>query len=77
MNTVLAALFITGIEPISGRQRMLLIVPLCLSIAVVYKTLRCEDLRRVPLAAVILCGTIVLGMYVVAVGLWALYMIMA
>ncbi len=62
---------------LSGMQRQLLMLPLCLSIAVVYKTTRCDDLRDVPVAALILWGTIVVGMYTVGVGFWALYSITA
>ena len=69
--TVLAA-----VDPIAVPRQMLML-PLCLSIAIVYKTMRCENLREVPLAALILRGTLVLGMYAVGVGLWALFWIMA
>ncbi|UCF33518.1 MAG: hypothetical protein JSV78_14405 [Phycisphaerales bacterium] len=62
--------------PMSGTHHMLLILPLCLSIAIVYKTLRCENLRDIPAAAAILWGTIVVGMYAVGVGLWALFSLM-
>jgi hypothetical protein len=61
---------------LSGTHHILLILPLCLSIAIVYKTLRCENLRDIPAAAAILWGTIVVGMYAVGVGLWALYSLM-
>ena len=61
---------------ISGPQRQLLMLPLCLSIALVYKTTRCENLRDVPVAALVLWITIVLGMYAVGVGLWLLFRIM-
>ncbi len=74
MNGVLAiAVIAVGL---SGLHHQLLMLPLCLSIAVVYKTTRCENLREVPLAALILWGTIVVGMYAVGVGLWALFSIM-
>ncbi|MHC4698011.1 MAG: hypothetical protein ACYTFA_14860 [Planctomycetota bacterium] len=74
MNGVLAiAVIAVGL---SGLDRQLLMLPLCLSIAVVYKTTRCENLRDVPAAALILWGTIVVGMYAVGVGLWALFSIM-
>ena len=61
---------------LSGMQRQLLMLPLCLSIAVVYKTTRCESLRDVPVAALILWGAIVVGMYAVGVGLWILYSVL-
>ena len=74
MTGVLAALFTAAIQ-VTGIPRLLLMLPLCLSIAVVYKTTRCEDLREMPLAALILWGTIVLGMLAVGLGLWILFQI--
>ncbi len=76
MTVVLLNIFITGLD-VSGPFRFLLLLPLCLSIAVVYKTTRCLDLRSVPKASVILFISIVAGMYLVGVGLWALFSIMA
>lgn len=72
MTSALAGLFVTGIELV-GWQRMVLMLPLCLSIAIVYKAIRCENVRDVPAAALGLWITIVLGMYAVGVGLWAVF----
>lgn len=69
MTGALAGLFTTSID-LTGMHHLLLMLPLCLSIAIVYKTTRCEKLRNVPAAALILWGTIVVGMYAVGVGLW-------
>lgn len=66
------ALFTTAAE-LSGSQRLLLMLPLCLSIAVVYKTTRCDDLREVVTSALVLWVTIVSGMAAVGVGLWVLF----
>ena len=74
MTGTLAALFTTGVY-LTGLQRFVLMLPLCLSIAVVYKTTRCEKLRDVPAAALILWMTIVAGMYAVGLGLWAVFTI--
>lgn len=74
MTGLLAALFTTAIQ-LTGIPRLLFMLPLCLSIAVVYKTTRCEDLREMPLAALILWGTIVLGMFAVGVCLWIAFQI--
>lgn len=71
-----AGWLVTGIDVTSG-YRMLFMLPLCLCIAVVYKTLRCRRLRDIPVAALVLWVTIVVGMYSVGVGLWALFTIMA
>ena len=75
MTGVLAGLFTTAME-LTGRERLMLMLPLCLSVAIVYKTTRCENLRDVPGAALILWGTIVLGMLAVGIGLWLLSLIM-
>ncbi len=75
MTGALAQLFTTAIE-LTGRERMLLLLPLCLSIAIVYKTTRCENPREAARATLVLWGTIVVGMYVVGVGLWAVFTIM-
>ncbi len=75
MTTLLA--FLTAPMSPAGWQRMLLLVPLCLSIAIVYKTLRCERLSEVPVASAILCVALVVGMYAVGVGVWLLFLILA
>ncbi|RJP34317.1 MAG: hypothetical protein C4547_11110 [Phycisphaerales bacterium] len=69
---ILALIFRDALE-VSGPGRAALILPLCLAIAIVYKTIRCEDLRRVPRAAAALWITIVVGMYAVGIGLWLLF----
>lgn len=75
MIALLAGVFVTGIR-LTGLQRLAMMLPLCLSIAIIYKTTRCERLRDVPLAALALWVTIVLGMYAVGLGLWAAFEIM-
>ena len=72
MFPVLAALFTTPIE-ITGPLRMILIVPLALSIALVYKTTKIEDLKGLLPATLALWVTIVVGMYAFGVGLWAVF----
>lgn len=76
MNTVLSSLYVDPVE-LEGWQRLLLLLPLCLAIAIVYKTTKCDRLRDVPLASVVLWITIVIGMYVVGVGLFVIYELMA
>jgi hypothetical protein len=75
MISVVAGLFTTAVE-LTGVQRLLLMLPLCLSIAIIYKATRCENLRDVPVAALVLWITIVLGMYAVGLGLWVAFEIM-
>jgi hypothetical protein len=76
MTALLLSWLVTGIS-VSGFQRLLLSLPLSLSIAVVYKTIRCQNLREVPAAAVVLWITIVLTMYALGIGLWIVFRIMA
>jgi hypothetical protein len=72
MDSLLAA----GTQ-LTGFMRFLLMLPLCLSVAVVYKVTRIDDLRQALTAAVILWVTIVVGMIAMGVGLWLLFLIMA
>ena len=67
------------IDPISlvGWQRMLLLLPLCLAISVVYKTTKCDHVREVPLTSIVLWFTIVVGMYAVGIGLLVAYTLLA
>ena len=73
MTAALAGLFTTPVT-LTGLGHALLLVPLSLAIAVVYKTVRCENLREIPLASLVLCITIVGGMYAVGIGLWLLHL---
>jgi hypothetical protein len=52
---------------------MLLLLPLCLTISIVYKATKCADLRELPLASLVSWVTIVVGMYVVGGALLLLY----
>lgn len=70
------ALFTTS-ATLSGMQRLLLMLPLCLSVAVVYKTTRLRDLAQLPLAVLLLWVTMVLGMCGVGAGLWLLFLLRA
>lgn len=75
MSLLVAALFVDAL-PVSGHGRIALILPLCLAIAIVYKTLRMEDMRKAPMAVLPLWITIVVGMYVTGVALWAVFKLM-
>jgi hypothetical protein len=72
----LAVLFVDPI-PLNGIQRALLLLPICLSIALVYKTIKCTHVGEIAVAALRLWGTIVAGMWAVAVTLWILYQLLA
>ncbi len=75
MSDAILGAFTTAMT-LGGKERLLLMLPLCLSIAVVYKTTRLENLREVPTAALLLWATIILGMSAVGFGLWALFTIL-
>ena len=47
-----------------------LILPLCVAVAVVYKTIRVKSLRRLPWEIALLVGYMVAGLAVLAAGLW-------
>lgn len=72
----LAALFLHPI-PISGPVHAALLLPICLCISVVYKTIKTPDLRDIPRASLVLWVTIVLGMWAVAFVLWVMYLLFA
>jgi len=58
-------------------QQMLLLLPLCLCVSVVYKATKCARVRDIPLAALVSWVTIVVGMYVVGIVLLVIYELMA
>jgi hypothetical protein len=75
MNVLSAGWFVTGVE-VNGPARFVLAALLCLSIAVVYKTTRCRELREIPMAVLVLWVTIVISMYALGVGLWVVFSIL-
>ncbi|MCH8880307.1 MAG: hypothetical protein IID34_10540 [Planctomycetes bacterium] len=76
MTFVLATLFLDPI-PLSGIQRAALLLPICLSISVVYRTIKTPDLRDIPKTSLALWITIVVGMWVVALTLYVVYLLFA
>ncbi len=76
MTFALATLFLDPI-PLSGLQRAALLLPICLSISVVYRTIKTPDLRDVARTSLALWVTIVIGMWVVAFTLWVVYLLFA
>ena len=76
IGAALATIFISPIT-VTGIWHAVLLLPLCLAIAVVYKAVRCLDVKNIPSAAAVLWVTIICGMYAVGVGLWLLYRIWA
>jgi hypothetical protein len=66
------AVFLTPVI-LSKTQQMLLLLPLCLTVAVVYKTTKCAELREIPVASVVSFISIVVGMYAVGIALLLVY----
>lgn len=62
--------------PLTGWEQLFLLLPLCLSVSVVYKLTKMDNLREVPLAALSTWVTIVIGMFAVGAGLYALHLLM-
>ncbi len=71
MNLPLAYVFFMDPLPIWVRNWIwpLLLLPLCLAVAIVYKSVRCRTMATVPREATGLFITIVLGMVVTAAAL--------
>lgn len=69
--------WLTAPVPLSGLQRLLLLIPLCLSISLVYKTTRCARLDEIPLATLALWLTILGGMIGVGMLMWLAFLLLA
>ncbi len=69
-SLVIATAFLTPISFDSGRLWMLL--PLTLAVSIVYKTLKLDNLKALPIAAGLLWITILAGMIGVAVAIYIL-----
>lgn len=76
MSTWLPSILATSV-PLTAVQRLLLLIPLCLSISIVYKTTRCERLGDIPLATLALWITIVAGMVGVGLLMWLAFVLLA
>lgn len=50
-----------------------LLIPLCASVAIVYKTIRVTDLRRLPIQVLALLFYMVCGLVALGVLLWLLH----
>ncbi|MBN2561814.1 MAG: hypothetical protein JXQ75_12875 [Phycisphaerae bacterium] len=70
------ALFVKPIS-ITGIGRLAMLVPLALSISIVYKTIRCERLRSVTMASLTLCLMIVFFMMLIGVVLLIVFRLLA
>ena len=67
------------IKPISitGFGGLGMLVPLCLAISIVYKTIRCERLSAIPLASLSLCAMIVVSMLAIGAVLLGVFQLLA
>jgi len=68
MDALLANMFVQPMS-ITGIGRIAMLAPLCLSVALVYKTIRCERLSEIPKASVMLWVTILACMMLIGAGL--------
>ena len=64
------SLFVHPVE--MGQDSLWLVLPLCAAVAVVYKTVRIRDLRRLPLQILSLWGYMILGLIALGVAFWLL-----
>ena len=53
-----------------------LLLPLCIAVAVVYKTIKCRYVRQIPKEAAAITLWIILSMASVAAGIWGLYQVL-
>ena len=67
---ILAALFKNPMQLPSDGTLVWLILPLCASVAIIYKTLRTDSLRRLWLEILMLLTYMVAGLVVLGAGLW-------
>ena len=56
--------------PVSSRDLLWLLFPLCASVAIIYKTIRTHDVRRLPLEILVLVGYMAGGLVILGVALW-------
>ncbi len=69
---IFATLFTNPIQ-LSPDTQLWLLAPLCVGVAVIYKTVRTTNLRRLPLQILALLGYMLLGLAALAIGLWVLH----
>jgi hypothetical protein len=50
----------------------LLLIPLCVGISIVYKAIKCREVKQVPREATVICTVILVGMVVAATALYGL-----
>lgn len=68
----LLAIFLTPVS-LTRPAQLLMLLPLCLAVSLVYKTTKCENVREIPWATLVSWVTIVIGMFAVGVVLLIAY----
>ena len=63
--------------PIVSWQKLAMLLPLCLAIAIVYKTTKCRELPAAPVARLVLWVTILVGLFAVGISLLVAYTLFA
>ena len=71
--TELLATFMLHPMTLTRLEQVILLLPLCLCVSLVYKTIKCDDVRDIPIATLKNWITVVVGMYVVGIALYALF----
>jgi hypothetical protein len=71
-SAVVGTLFVDPMS-LSRLQQMILLLPLCLTISIVYKTTKVESLRDLPLVVLVNWLTVIVGMYAVGAALLLLH----
>ena len=56
-----------------GNGILWLLLPLCASVAIIYKTIRTTNLKRLPLEILALMGYMVVGLAALGFGLWMIH----
>jgi EamA domain-containing membrane protein RarD len=72
-----AAIFVNPVTLDGGMWTLLLVLPLCASVSVIYKTVRTNDVRRLPLQAVGVMAYISAGLVALAGLLYLAYSLLA
>lgn len=66
---MIATLFYNSAQ-IPWRAAMWFVIPLCLAVTIVYKTVRIDDLRKLPIQSVMLMGYLLICLLALGVVLW-------
>lgn len=63
-------LFVNPLPVSAANWSLWLLLPLLASVAIVYKTIRATDLRRLPLDVVLLVGYMIAGLVGLGAAIW-------